>query len=180
MCIRDRANGSYHLHVLMKRMDRQGLFVPMKKLKQMWERGGVWIENLPFVDNFGAYFCPKFLKESTTSTDTVSKAHEKGTRIAFYPEHFRLYSCSRGIQKPVPVTMTYGKLKQIVGGTPPCYSHTTTIRDEQGSREILNSITYEPVSYTHLQDGKVSNHLGISFTVVNDTLAAMIEELKNL
>ena len=31
-----------------------------------------------------------------------------------------------------------------------------------------------------VQDGKVSNHLGISFTVVDDTLAAMIEELKNL
>ena len=76
-------------------------------------------------------------------TDTVSKAHEKGTRVAFYPEHFRLYSCSRGIQKPVPVTMTYGNLKKIVGETPPCYSHTTTIRDEQGSGEILNSITYE-------------------------------------
>lgn len=31
-----------------------------------------------------------------------------------------------------------------------------------------------------VQDGKVSNHLGISFTVVDDTLAAMIEELRNL
>lgn len=31
-----------------------------------------------------------------------------------------------------------------------------------------------------VQDGKVSNHLGISFTVVDDTLATMIEELKNL
>lgn len=141
--IEPQGNGSYHLHVLMKRMDKQDLFVPMKKLKQMWEYGGAWIENLPFVENFGAYLCPKFLKESTTPADTVSKAYEKGTRVAFYPEHFRLYSCSRGIQKPVPVTMTYEKLKEIVGETPPCYSHTTTIRDEQGSGEILNSITYE-------------------------------------
>ena len=31
-----------------------------------------------------------------------------------------------------------------------------------------------------VQDGKVSNHLGISFTVVDDTLASMIEELRNL
>lgn len=141
--IEPQGNGSYHLHVLVKRMDKQGLFVPMERLKQMWEHGGAWIENLPFVENFGAYFCPKFLKESTTPADTVSKAYEKGTRVAFYPEHFRLYSCSRGIQKPVPVTMTYGKLKQIVGETPPCYSHTTTIRDKQGSGEVLNSITYE-------------------------------------
>ena len=31
-----------------------------------------------------------------------------------------------------------------------------------------------------VQDGKVRNHLGISFTVVDDTLASMIEELRNL
>lgn len=31
-----------------------------------------------------------------------------------------------------------------------------------------------------VQDGKASNHLGISFSLVDDTLAAMIEELKNL
>ena len=35
-------------------MDKQGLFVPMERLKQMWEYGGAWIENFPFVDNFGA------------------------------------------------------------------------------------------------------------------------------
>ncbi len=75
--IEPQGNGSYHLHVLMKRMDKQDLFVPMKKLKQMWEYGGAWIENLPFVENFGAYLCPKFLKESTTPADTVSKAYEK-------------------------------------------------------------------------------------------------------
>lgn len=141
--IEPQGNGSYHLHILTKRMDLQSLFVSMDKLKQMWEHGGVWIENLPYVENFGAYFCPKFLKESTTPADTDSKTQEKGTRVVFYPEHFRLYCCSRGIRKPVSVTMTYEKLREIIGETPPCYSYTTTIRDEQGSGEVLNSITYE-------------------------------------
>lgn len=31
-----------------------------------------------------------------------------------------------------------------------------------------------------VQDGKVSNHLGMSFSLVDDTLADMIEELRNL
>ncbi len=140
--IEPQGNGSYHLHVLIKRMDRKKLFVPMDKIKQMWEHGGAWIENLPFVDNFGAYFCPKFLRDSPP-THNDSKIYEKADRIVFYPEHFRLYSRSRGIQKPVPVTMTYGNLKKIVGETLPCYSHTTVIRDQQGSGEVLNSITYE-------------------------------------
>ena len=45
---------------------------------------------------------------------------------------------------------------------------------EKAKHEIL-AIRRQLVQY-----GKVSNHLGISFTVVDDTLAAMIEELKNL
>jgi hypothetical protein len=45
---------------------------------------------------------------------------------------------------------------------------------EKAKREILE------IRRLLVRDGKVSNHLGISFTVVDDTLAAMIEELKNL
>lgn len=45
---------------------------------------------------------------------------------------------------------------------------------EKAKREIL------AIRHQLVQDGKVSNHLGISFTVVDDTLAAMIEELRNL
>lgn len=45
---------------------------------------------------------------------------------------------------------------------------------EKAKREIL------AIRRQLVQDGKVSNHLGISFTVVDDTLAAMIEELRNL
>lgn len=45
---------------------------------------------------------------------------------------------------------------------------------EKAKREIL------AIRRQLVQNGKVSNHLGISFTVVDDTLAAMIEELKNL
>lgn len=45
---------------------------------------------------------------------------------------------------------------------------------EKAKREIL------AIRRRLVQDGKVSNHLGISFTVVDDTLTAMIEELKNL
>ena len=45
---------------------------------------------------------------------------------------------------------------------------------EKAKREILE------IRRQLVQDGEVSNHLGISFTVVDDTLATMIEELKNL
>ena len=46
----------------------------------------------------------------------------------------------------------------------------------------LEKVKCEILEIRHqlVQDGKVSNHLGISFTVVDDTLATMIEELKNL
>ena len=45
---------------------------------------------------------------------------------------------------------------------------------EKAKREIL------AIRHQLVQNGKVSNHLGISFTVVDDTLEAMIEELRNL
>lgn len=45
---------------------------------------------------------------------------------------------------------------------------------EKAKREIL------AIRRQLVQDGKVSNHLGMSFSLVDDTLAAMIEELKNL
>lgn len=45
---------------------------------------------------------------------------------------------------------------------------------EKAKHEIL------AIRHQLVQDGKVRNHLGISFTVVDDTLAAMIEELRNL
>lgn len=45
---------------------------------------------------------------------------------------------------------------------------------EKAKCEILE------IRHQLVQDGKVSNYLGISFTVVDDTLATMIEELKNL
>ncbi|WP_069987571.1 MULTISPECIES: hypothetical protein [Eubacteriales] len=47
-----------------------------------------------------------------------------------------------------------------------------TVSLEKAKREIL------AIRRQLVQDGKVSNHLGISFTVVDDTLATMIEELK--
>ena len=45
---------------------------------------------------------------------------------------------------------------------------------EKAKREIL------AIRRQLVRDGKVSNHLGISFSVVDDTLADMIEELRNL
>ena len=45
---------------------------------------------------------------------------------------------------------------------------------EKAKREIL------AIRRQLVQEGNVSNHLGISFTVVDDTLATIIEELRNL
>lgn len=45
---------------------------------------------------------------------------------------------------------------------------------EKAKREIL------AIRRQLIQDGKVSNHLGMSFSLVDDTLTAMIEGLRNL
>lgn len=45
---------------------------------------------------------------------------------------------------------------------------------EKAKREIL------AIRHQLVQDGEISNHLGISFTAVDDTLATIIEELRHL
>lgn len=45
---------------------------------------------------------------------------------------------------------------------------------QKAKRKIL------AIRHQLVQDGKVSNYLGISFTMVDDTLATIIEKLRNL
>lgn len=146
--IEPQSNGSFHIHVLVKRTNGEKLFVPYEHLKEIWGLGGVWIKNLPFADNFGAYFCAKF-KDNKHSDQIdenyMGNAYEKGKRIIFYPTNFRFYSCSKGIQKPVPIIIQYSELKELVGERLPIYSYIKTIqgKDDEGNPIDVNAIKYE-------------------------------------
>jgi len=74
----------------------------------------------------------------------TKKSIEKGRRLKYYPDKFRLFSTSSGIEKPKPVSMSYGEAKQLVHNRSPDYGYTSHImyHDDESAIE-LNSITYE-------------------------------------
>lgn len=105
------------------------------------------VERLPFATNYGAYFCARFAnKEDSSEYDTdKNTAIKKGERLHFYPDHFRVYTCSKGIRRPIAETMPYGQAKQQINNVFPCFSYTNHVmlEDEQGNQIEVNSITYE-------------------------------------
>ncbi len=137
--IEPQQSGSWHLHVLLKDMKSKNLFIKHEELSQLWGNGFVWIEALPFADNFGAYFSVRF--STIEPSDNESKSIKKGSRIKFYPPNFKFYTCSRGIKKPSAITMTHGEAKKLVNYRAPCYSYTNAILNANDIE--INSITYE-------------------------------------
>lgn len=142
--VEPQLNGSFHIHVLVKRKDYINLFIPNENLSEIWGKGGTWIKPLPFAENFGAYFCTKFSQEDSDDSNK-SKSYDKGIRINCYPDNFRLYTCSKGIKKPKSFNIKYRDLKDYVGVRSPRYEFTKTIKgiNEVGEEVAVNHITFE-------------------------------------
>ncbi len=133
-----QGNGNWHLHILVKDTTSKELYIEVDMLKKLWSKGNVWIEDLPFADNFGAYFSVNF---DDSDDEQGKKSTIKGKRVECYPANFKLYTCSKGIRKPQAISMPYGDIKEIVKGNQPCFSYTKNIVGEDD--RLLNSITYE-------------------------------------
>lgn len=142
-------NGSWHLHVLLRNADYKYLYIPKEQLSRLWPSGFVHVKRLHSVDNLGAYFTAHLtdidLSERDDTEEPLPKKIQKGARIALYPARFKLYRCSKGISRPLPRTMTYAEVQELVDGLTPCYSCTKVIRQrsENGSLRDVNAITYE-------------------------------------
>ena len=132
-------NGNWHLHILIKDTQTRNLYISQENIKSIWGKGGVWVENLPFADNFGAYFSVQF--STIKKDDETSKAFQKGSRIKFYPPNFKFYTCSKGIKKPEAIIMSHGDVKKIVHNHSPCYAYSNVITTNDDV--TVNTITYE-------------------------------------
>ncbi len=139
-------SGRWHIHLLVKSVIAP-LYIHFKHLRKLWGYGRVRVERFPFATNYGAYFCARFAnKEDSSEYDTdKNTAIKKGERLHFYPDHFRVYTCSKGIRRPIAETMPYGQAKQQINNVFPCFSYTNHVmlEDEQGNQIEVNSITYE-------------------------------------
>ncbi len=83
--------GAWHLHVLLKAMNKEYLYIPNNEVAELWGHGFTKTERLTGVDNIGAY-----LSAYLTNLEDGGK----GARLYLYPPGMNLYRCSRGIKKP--------------------------------------------------------------------------------
>ena len=137
--IEPQESGCWHLHLLIKNSSNDTYFLNYDDLQRLWEHGFLWIENLPFVDNFGAYFSARFTTDEICEHQKSS--YKKGKRINFYPSNFKFYTCSKGIKRPKAIFITRRNLKRIVGNSKPVIAYTNLIVSD--SNKELNSVSYE-------------------------------------
>ena len=100
-----QASGSWHMHVLFKRIDKKVLYVANHEMEKLWKHGFTSTKRLKQTDNVAAYLMA-YLTNLAVDSDNKSsepkhqKKIAKGARLYLYPAHTRLYRCSRGIKKP--------------------------------------------------------------------------------
>lgn len=127
-------SGSWHLHVLIKKLDNSEIFIPIGELLECWTHGNVHVSRIPQSNDFGGYFTYKFY-------DRLRPV---------YPSDLRVYSYSKkGICVPKPVKMTRAELNKILEENNFSQSSIKTIgvfREysyTDSDAILLNRITYE-------------------------------------
>lgn len=88
--------GAWHLHVLLKSMNKEYLYIPNNEVADLWGHGFTKTQRLKDVDNVGAYVSAYL----TDLYDEDTGVKTKGARVYLYPAGMNLYRCSRGIKKP--------------------------------------------------------------------------------
>lgn len=139
--------GTWHIHVLLKTNCYQKLEIPKQVVETLWGHGFVRVVKIRDNDNIGAYFSAHqkdvnaFDAESEEQTDR--KCIIKGARLQFYPPNKRIYSYSKGIEKPKKIRTTFSEALQLVDVEHLVFSSSMeiTVTDtETGSETIVNQI----------------------------------------
>lgn len=90
VAVEPQERGAWHLHLLLKAINKEVLYIPNDEIAELWGQGFTKTKRLEQVDNVGAYL-------SAYLTDMDGK---KGKRLWYYPPFMNIYRCSRGIKKP--------------------------------------------------------------------------------
>lgn len=150
--IEPQKSGSWHIHVLMKDTGNRHFKIRTEEIESLWPHGSVWIERLPFTDNYGAYFSACLTNmdldesEDRPLAPVNRKRIDKHARLKFYPPKFRLYNASKGIKRPEKLRMTYAEALKLLGDRELCYAYRDCIiqyENESGIEREVNAITYE-------------------------------------
>lgn len=134
--IEPQASGRWHLHVLMK--NDATLTIPNEVLASSWGKGFTKTKRLNRADKVGNYLIAYLSNLKIGDDNSESKATVKGARLYMYPKGIRIYRTSRGIKKPLEVTMIKGEImKNFNINSPPNYSQVTSHETPYGVKEYI-------------------------------------------
>jgi len=131
-----QADGTWHIHLLLKVMNEVSLYIKQDVLQKLWGQGIVFVEALKSVDDTGAYYVAYFtdvLDESKEGTKQKMKAE----RLKYYPKNFKFYRCSRGIKEPEKIESFGFVVNELYGC--PTFEQTFAAVD-QDTGELCNVI----------------------------------------
>lgn len=151
--IEPQKRGAWHMHVLIKSLDADKLYIPNKQLAEIWGHGFTKTNRLADIDNIGAYLSayltnmPKSeFGYSEEDIEKSGKKYIKGMRMKFYKSHTNIYRCSRGINLPITEEMTFKEIKEKAGLPQPTFSSALLIQlvpdDESADNTFLNRVVY--------------------------------------
>lgn len=130
--VEPQKRGAWHHHVLIKFVDQVNVFIPNKKLSDVWGHGFVRVNRINDIDNVGAYLTAYLadipLDELDTNVNIVGEVVEKkigdktkkivkGGRLYMYPSGTNLYRKSKGIKFPARNVMKYKDAKKLVANS---------------------------------------------------------------
>lgn len=128
-------SGAWHIHVLVKKMDSDILYLDSKEIAELWGFGYVKVNRIYNNDNIGAYFTVLVRK------DECENESKKSLRLKYYEKNKKLYTKSRGIKIPSFVTVTYEEAEKLLKGHHLVCDKTLAVRTIEKDIEV-NRIQY--------------------------------------
>ena len=111
--VEPHASGMFHIHLLLREMRGEHLYIHFSDMDRIWGLGDVEVERLEHVDHMGAYFIayfsnlelsPEEIEKYEAEGDIEErngKKYIKGKRLDFYPDGMQIARSSRNMTRPV-------------------------------------------------------------------------------
>ncbi|MCC4352497.1 replicative protein [Limosilactobacillus reuteri] len=100
--IEPQLSGRWHLHLLLKTLDGEELYIPNNIVQKLWCKGFTKTKRLFNSDNVASYVMA-YLSDLKVNSGN-QKVNAKGARLYMYPKGIRIYRRSKGIKDPVMKT----------------------------------------------------------------------------
>lgn len=97
--------GAWHAHILI--FCKNKIVLPNEKIAYIWGKGFTKTERIKKKKNAGAYITSYLTNLEPEPNETKeSKKNKKGKRLFMYPSHFKIFTHSRNLKKPIIMPAT--------------------------------------------------------------------------